>query len=146
MPIVPLIVLSVSFVAGSVMLFCPLMIYRTSESVYTREFLNKFATRVTTRALGVLFMLFCIAVLVFMLSRYRELSKGLFAALLVLFGFVWLSGLLLGIVTWASPKAKSWTEGLSTDKITSRQHRVEILIGISALVLSVLAAALPLIR
>src|ERR1017187_8138909 len=89
MPIVPLIVLSVSFVAGSVMLFCPLMIYRTSESVYTREFLNKFATRVTTRALGVLFMLFCIAVLVFMLSRYRELSKGLFAALLVLFGFVW---------------------------------------------------------
>jgi hypothetical protein len=146
MPLVLAIVLSVFFIAGGVMLFFPLMIYRTGgSSVYTEEFLNKFGTRVTTRALGVLFMLFCITIVARMLSHSPKLSKGLFAAMYVLFGFVWLSGLLMGIMTWVSPKAKSWTERLSTDRITSHQHRVEIVIGIAALVVSVVLAAFPLI-
>lgn len=80
MPVVLPIVLSLFFVAGAVMLFFPLMIYRTGGSVYTEEFLNKFGTRVTTRALGVLFMLFCTAILAPILTHTPELSKGLFAS------------------------------------------------------------------
>jgi hypothetical protein len=145
--VVMLVVFLFFFIVGAVMLFFPLKAYRLSGgSIYTQEFLNRFTTRVGTRATGVLFMLFVIATCpaVFR-SRHSELEARLFAAWMVLFGLVWVSGVVLGFVTWISPKAKAWASSYSTDKVTNRQHRIEIVIGLAAMLSSVAWAALALI-
>jgi hypothetical protein len=145
--VVFLIVISLFFIAGALMLFFPLKIYRMlGGAIYTPEYLNRFTTRVAARALGVLLMLFCIVVCSSSFrDQYPELPARFNAALGILFGFVWVSGAVLGLVTWISPKAKAWTERFSTDKITIRQHRIEIVIGVAALLSSAAWAALALI-
>jgi hypothetical protein len=144
---VPAIVISLFFIAGAVMLFAPQVVYRMpGGSIYTQEYLNKFATRVMTRAMGVLFMVLCIEACSSGFQKdYPEWPERSFLSFGILFGFIWVSGFVLGLVTWISPKAKAWTERFSTDKITIRQHRIEIGIGVAALLLSAGWAAVPLI-
>ena len=141
------IVISLFFIAGAVMLFAPQVVYRMpGGSIYTQEYLNKFATRVMTRAMGVFFMVFCIAACSSCFQKdYPEWPEWSSLSLGILFGFIWVSGFVLGLVTWISPKAKAWTERFSTDRITIRQHRIEIGIGVAALLLSAGWAAVPLI-
>ena len=43
---------------GMWMLFCPLGFYQLSKGVYTQEFLNRFETRIGSRAMGLLTALF----------------------------------------------------------------------------------------
>jgi hypothetical protein len=140
-------IVSIPLIAGAVLLFCPLAIYRMpTVSGYTPEFLNSFTTRVVARATGVGSMLFGIAVCSYgFRDQYPELPERLFAALLVLFGSFYVSVVVLGLVAWIGPKAMAWTERFSTDKITIRQHRIEIVIGVAVLLSSVAWAALPLV-
>lgn len=139
--------LAVFFALGALMLASPLIFYRRfCGNIYREEFLNKFTTRVMGRALGVLFMMFCLgASSSFLGKEHPGVSDRLFTALGILFALVWVSGLLLGIVMWISPRAKTWAESHATDRITGQENRIEIGIGVAVVLAAAIWAALALI-
>jgi hypothetical protein len=141
------LMLAAFFVLGAIMLASPLTFYRRFyANVYKEEFLNRFTTRVMGRALGVLFMMFCLgASASFLRKEHPGVSDRLFTALGVLFALVWVSGLLLGIVTWISPVAKTWTESHATDRITGHENRIEIAVGVAVVLAAAIWAVLALI-
>ena len=142
--IVSPLILVVFFVVGVIMLASPLAFYRRFYgNIYKEEFLNRFTTRAMTRALGVLFMMFCLgAASSFLGKKHSGVSDRLFAALVISFALVWVSGLLLGILTWISPSAKSWAENHATDRITGHENRIEIGIGAAVALAAAIWAAL----
>ena len=135
------------FILGVALLVSPLILYRAKgKTIYTQEFLNRFMTRVMCRAFGVILMMICLAAGV-SLSRHStpELRARVFAALYVLFGFVWVSGLVSGIVSKASRRFREWAASRSTDRITGRQNQLEIAIGVVVVLSFAGWAALPLV-
>ncbi len=143
----PDVVLAAFFILGAVMLLFPLAIYRMpGGAIYTQEFVNRFTTRVMSRALGVLFMMLCLGAWSSAgRSAYPGLPGRFFTALTIAFGFVWVSALVLGLATWLSPRAKAWAESLSTDRISRRQDRLELGIAASVFLCFTIWAALPMV-
>jgi len=140
------LVLAVVFALGAVMLASPLVFYRRFYgNIYKEEFLNRFTTRVMGRALGVLFMMFCLgASSSFLRKEHPGVSHRIFIAFGILFALVWISGLLLGVATWISPRAKTWAECHATGRITGRENGVEIGAGVAVVLAAAIWGALAL--
>ena len=135
------------FILGAALLVSPLILDRANRNkIYTQEFLNRFTTRVMGRALGVILMMLCLAAGA-SLSRhsYPGLTARFVAAFCALFGFVWVSGLVFGILSKVSRKFREWEDSRSTDKIAPRQNQLEVAIGVVVFLSFACWAALPLV-